>query len=387
MATSTSTKPSQTFHLINDPSTTIPESLAGLRATHPTLLDLSPRHKILVRADLAKPKTVKPAKVTVLAFSGGGHEPMFSGFVGPGFLSCAVSGAVFASPTAAQIEAGIRACQPGEVGKGDEDKDGDEDSGTLVVCGNYTGDVLNAGLAVTRARAAGRRVRFVAVGDDVAVGRAKGGKVGRRGLSGHLIGLKVACALAGEGEGLERVAEVMEYVVGNVGTIGVAFDRVSLPNGILTDLPTLPPHTIELGMGAHGEPGLQQISPVPTPKALVERMIDLLVNTSDTDRGFIPFSSDPPAAGDNQVVLLVNSLGSTSDEVLARFAELAIEELKRRGFEVVRMTLGPLVTSLKMSGFGFTLWRLPGIKGGETLQREQALKLWDYPVDCAAWRQ
>ena len=160
-----------------------------------------------------------------------------------------------------------------------------------------------------------------------------------------------------------------------------------MPNGILTDLPTLPPHTIELGMGAHGEPGLQQISPVPTPNALVERMVDLLINTSDADRSFIPFSSDPPANGDNQVVLLVNSLGSTNDEVLARFAELAIQELEQKGFEVVRLTLGPLVTSLKMSGFGFTLWRLPGIKDGETLSRMQALGLWDYPVDCAAWRQ
>ena len=162
---------------------------------------------------------------------------------------------------------------------------------------------------------------------------------------------------------------------------------MSLPNGILTDLPTLPPHTIEVGMGAHGEPGLQQLSPVPTPKALVERMVDLLVNTSDTDRSFIPFSSNPSANGDNQVVLLVNSLGSTSDEVLARFAELAIEELKSKGFEVLRMTLGPLVTSLKMSGFGFTLWRLPGTKNAETLDRKEALELWDHPVDCAAWRQ
>ncbi|KAL9095303.1 MAG: hypothetical protein Q9165_002560 [Trypethelium subeluteriae] len=393
-------KPIQTFHLINSPQTTIHDALTGLTHLHPSL-SYSPTHKILHRADLSTHRT---SRVTVIGFSGGGHEPMFSGFVGPGFLSAAVSGNVFASPTAAQIYAAIRMCQPGGGGRvgdaagkdGQERREGEkegeeEDAGTLVVCGNYTGDVLNAGLAVTRAQAAGCRVRFLPVGDDVAVGRAKGGKVGRRGLSGHLVGLKVACALAEKGEGLARVAEVMEYVVGNVGTIGVAFDsgytRVSLPNGILTDLPTLPPHTIELGMGAHGEPGLQQISPIPTPKTLVERMIDLLINTSDTDRAFIPFSSNPSANGDNQVILLVNSLGSTSDEVLARFTELAIVELKARGFEVVRMTLGPLVTSLKMSGFGFTLWRVPGAKGGEVLERKQALELWDYPVDCAAWRQ
>jgi len=140
---------------------------------------------------------------------------MFGGFVGPNFLSAYVSGNIFASPTAAQIFEAIKQCQEGVSNT----------KGTLVVCGNYTGDILNAGLAITRAQSAGYKVRFVPVGDDVAVGRQKGGKVGRRGLSGHLIALKNACALAARGEGLERVAKVMEYIAGNVGTMGVAFDR------------------------------------------------------------------------------------------------------------------------------------------------------------------
>lgn len=146
---------------------------------------------------------------------------MFGGFVGPNFLSAYVSGNIFASPTAAQIFEAIKLCQPKRSAGGE----GKEAPGTLVVCGNYTGDILNAGLAITRAEAAGYKVRFVPVGDDVAVGRKKGGKVGRRGLSGHLVALKCACALAQQGESLERVGEVMEYVAGNVGTIGVAFDR------------------------------------------------------------------------------------------------------------------------------------------------------------------
>ena len=101
--------------------------------------------------------------------------------------------------------------------------------------------------------------------------------------------------------------------------------RVALPNAIRTKLNTLPANTIELGMGCHGEPGLRQISPVPSPNDLTKEMIDLLTNTEDSDRGFIPFTSDHD---DNEVILLVNSLGSTSDEVLANFAELAIEELE-----------------------------------------------------------
>lgn len=164
------------------------------------------------------------------------------------------------------------------------------------------------------------------------------------------------------------------------------FNRVALPNANLTDLPTLPPATIELGMGAHGEPGLQQISPLPSPQALTTRMLDLLLDISDHDRAFIPFSKSSHPTTDNEVVLLLNSLGSTSDEVLARFAELAIHELERRGFVVKRLTLGPLVTSLKMSGFGITIWRLPP-EHGEVMARRLALELWDEAVDVVAWRQ
>ena len=145
-------------------------------------------------------------------------EPMFAGFVGPSFLSAYVSGNIFASPTAAQILRAVQFCQPAPGPS-------NPSPGTLVVCGNYTGDILNAGLAITRAQALGYKVRFVPVGDDVAVGREKGGKVGRRGLCGHLVGLKIACALAEEGKCLEEIGDTIAYVAENVGTIGVAFDR------------------------------------------------------------------------------------------------------------------------------------------------------------------
>jgi dihydroxyacetone kinase len=112
-------------------------------------------------------------------------------------------------------------------------------------------------------------------------------------------------------------------------------------------------------------------------------MIALLTDTSDTDRAFIPFSS----TSKNEVILLVNSSGSTSDEVLARFAELAIAELEKQGITVVRMTLGPMVTSLKQSGFGFTLWRIPAADENGILSRDEALQYWDRKVETVSWRQ
>lgn len=212
MAIETQTPSNQTFHFINNPADVIHDACHGLTRLQPTL-SYHQDYKILYRNDIS---TFAQNHVTTIGFAGGGHEPMFGGFVGHNFLSAFVSGNVFASPTAAQIFEAIKLCQP---------QDGAKGHGTLVVCGNYTGDILNAGLAITRAQTAGYQVRFVPVGDDVAVGRTKGGKVGRRGLSGHLVALKCACALAERGESLDRVVEVMEYVARNVGTIGVAFDR------------------------------------------------------------------------------------------------------------------------------------------------------------------
>lgn len=214
MATETQVKappPKETFHFMNDPAEAISDALTGLTYLKPEL-SYNREYKVVYRNDLAE---FSKNHVTTIGFAGGGHEPMFSGFVGHNYLSACVSGAVFAAPTAAQIFEAIKMCQPSLDGS----------MGTLVVCGNYTGDILNAGLAITRATAAGYKVRFIAVGDDVAVGREKGGKVGRRGLSGHLIALKIVCALAERGEALERMSELMEYLATNVGTIGVAFDR------------------------------------------------------------------------------------------------------------------------------------------------------------------
>jgi len=51
------------------------------------------------------------------------------------------------------------------------------------------------------------------------------------------------------------------------------------------------------------------------------------------------------------------------------------------------MTLGPMVTSLKQSGFGLTVWRLPGLEEDGVLSREEALRSWDWKVETPSWRQ
>lgn len=106
--------------------------------------------------------------------------------MGPGLLSGAVAGTIFASPSAEQI----RQCVLNRI---------DGSKGVLVVVMNYTGDVLNFGMAVEKAKASGVDCQMVVVGDDAGVGRQRGGKVGRRGIAGTVLVQKIAGALAATG--------------------------------------------------------------------------------------------------------------------------------------------------------------------------------------------
>jgi len=73
---------------------------------------------------------------------------------------------------------------------------------------NYTGDLLNFGMAVEKAKGVELNVDMVVVADDVGVGRMKAGKVGRRGIAGTVLVVKIAGALAAMGYSLEDVCKV-----------------------------------------------------------------------------------------------------------------------------------------------------------------------------------
>jgi dihydroxyacetone kinase len=126
-------------------------------------------------------KEMAKNQVTLVSGGGSGHEPGYAGFVGKDGLAASVCGHVFASPSSSQVLAAIEKVK--------------SPHGTLVIIMNYTGDCLNFGLAVERAKARGIKVELIAVGDDVAVGRSKGDKVGRRGMAATALAIKLAGAL------------------------------------------------------------------------------------------------------------------------------------------------------------------------------------------------
>ena len=115
-------------------------------------------------------------QVTLLSGGGSGHEPAHAGYVGHGMLSVAVAGAVFASPSPASILAALRAVR--------------SPRGTLMIVKNYTGDRLNFGIALERARSEGMKVTMVIVGEDCAL-PSTGKAAGRRGLCGTILVHKV----------------------------------------------------------------------------------------------------------------------------------------------------------------------------------------------------
>ena len=85
-------------------------------------------------------------------------------------LTAAVCGDVFASPSTDAVLAGILSVTG--------------DAGCLLIVKNYTGDRLNFGLACEHAKAAGKRVELVVVGDDCALADRGLNIAGRRGVAG-----------------------------------------------------------------------------------------------------------------------------------------------------------------------------------------------------------
>ncbi|KAI9203040.1 Dak1 domain-containing protein [Polychytrium aggregatum] len=332
--------------LINLPAKVVDESLAGLVAGNPGLvLDAENR---VVR--LKK----KRNQVALISGGGSGHEPAHAGFVGDGVLSAAVCGDVFASPSAKQVLAAIEGSNNG--------------SGALLIVKNYTGDRLQFGKAGERAKQRGIDVELVVVADDCAIPRSMLG-AGRRGLSGTLFVHKIAGAAAYTGLSLKEVGSVARAVSANVGTVGVALTPCSIPGKSPTF--SILPDNMELGLGIHGESGLQSV-PLASAKEVARACLDMVLS-QDSNRQYLHV----PEQG--QVALLVNNLGGTTNLELGILVNEALQYLASKSIRVARVYSGAMMTSLEMCGVSFSILNIP----------PEHVKTWmeylDLPVSCSGW--
>ncbi|KAF2859994.1 dihydroxyacetone kinase [Piedraia hortae CBS 480.64] len=345
-----------TKHFSNSPDALVLSALRAVTFTNPNTAFDERNKTIYIRPDAVRGK-----QVSIVTGGGSGHEPSFASYVGPGLLSAAVAGTIFASPSAEQI----RRCLLEKV---------DPSVGVLVIVMNYTGDVLNFGMAVEKAKAAGVRVEMVVVGDDVGVGRRKGGKVGRRGIAGAVLVQKIVGALAATGASLEDVHKLACAIAENVVSIGCSLDHVHVPGRSMDVAASLAQGEVEIGMGIHNEPGTERIkADLP---GVVEVMLKYMLDQEDKDRAFVDIRK-----GEKDTVLLVNNLGGVSPlEMGAITQEVASQLSSTYAIEPARILSGTFMTSLNGLGFSISLLKVADTDVGKSM-----LELLDAPADCTGW--
>ena len=299
---------------VNSKDTIVTEAIDGLLAVSQgrlQRLDGYPHIKVVQRADWDR------SKVALVSGGGSGHEPAHAGFVGQGMLTAAVCGDVFASPSVDAVLAGILSV----TGK----------AGCLLIVKNYTGDRLNFGLAAERARAFGLKVSMVVVDDDIALPDLPQ----PRGVAGTLFVHKIAGALAEDGADLDTVTEAARRVIGGTVSLGMSLDTCTVPGAPKEN--RIPAGKAELGLGIHGEPGIEQVDFTDARSAIamvVERL--------------------KAAMGAGPHVALINNLGGTPPLEMS----ILTNDLLNSGIGAqIAATIGPapMMTSLDMRGFSVSL--------------------------------
>ena len=325
--------------IINDPERVVSEMLAGIEISDSSLKYI-PGFEVIARREPNK------EKVAIISGGGSGHEPAHAGYVGRGMLDAAVAGNVFASPSPDRILEAIH-----QVGG---------DKGILMVIKNYSGDIMNFSMAAELDEMEGYKVMSVVTRDDVAVPESTY-STGRRGIAGTVFVHKIAGAAAEAGRSLEEVRDVAQKVIDNTRSMGMAMSPCILP-GVGKPGFVLADDEIEVGMGIHGEPGVERTS-VKTSKELAEILCGHIL-------------ADMDFSGSNCAVM-VNGLGGTPLMELYILTNDVNALLREKGINPVRWYVGNYMTSLEMSGCSVSLLRL-----------DDEMKAYlDAPAHTAAWRE
>ncbi|MGG6897925.1 dihydroxyacetone kinase subunit DhaK [Rhizobium sp. BR 315] len=315
-------------HFFNRRETIVTEALDGLLLTSSTgrlaRLDTFPEIKVILRADWDK------SKVAIISGGGAGHEPSHAGFVGKGMLTAAVSGEIFASPSVDAVLTAIRAVTGPK--------------GALLVVKNYTGDRLNFGLAAEKARAEGFDVEMVIVADDIAIP----GINQPRGVAGTLFVHKIAGYHAEAGADLETVAAQAAAAAHDIVSLGMSLSTCSLPGQAHED--RLGADEGELGLGIHGEPGVERI--------VLQPVADLVATMMNRLAAKIEEAED--------YALLINNLGAVPPLEMGVIANAVLSSPLSGRVQLI-VGPGPMMTALNMNGFSLSLIRLDAA-------REAALK-------------
>lgn len=311
--------------LINKPEDFVQETMEGIIAAYGDKVKLlNGDYRILLSSYPSK-----AGKVGIVTAGGSGHLPVFLGYVGQGLLDGCTVGNVFASPAAAKMADMICACDKG--------------SGVLVLCGNYGGDRMNFEMACeTVEMEHDIKTQMVLVKDDVA-SAPKEEAERRRGVAGMVYAYKIAGAKAENGGTLEEVADAARHALDNIRTMGVALSSCIVPQA---GEPTfyIAEDEIEIGMGIHGEPGLE-VRKMMTADAVAEELVARL-------------TADMPLHSGDEVSVMVNGLGATPLEEQFIIYRRVHQLLSEQDVSIYMPHIGEYATSMEMAGVSLTIMKL-----------------------------
>jgi phosphoenolpyruvate---glycerone phosphotransferase subunit DhaK len=322
--------------LINAPAHYVDEALEGMCLAFPGYRKTG---RVISRA--AGPSK---GKVGIVTGGGFGHLPVFAGYVGNGMLSACAVGEVFAGPPVNVCEQAIRAADAG--------------AGVVCVLGNYGGDRMSFAQACEDFEDGGGKTATVIVADDVAsasaVERAK-----RRGVAGMIFAFKTAGAAADAGASIDEVKRIAKHTADRTRSIGVALSPCLIPGAAAPGF-SLEEGQMELGMGIHGEPGVERRA-IASADEVARAMVERLVADRESKGG--------------RVAVLVNSLGATPLEELLILYRTTQELLRAAGAEVGLQYVGHYATSMEMAGCSISILELDA----------EIEKLLRQPTDCPFW--
>ena len=200
---------------------------------------------------------------------------------------------------------------------------------------------------------------YVVVKDDVAVADSTY-STGRRGIAGTVFVHKVAGAAAEMGKSLAEVKAAAEKTIANIRTMGMAMTPCILP-GVGKPGFTLAEDECEIGMGIHGEPGInrEKLSPA---KDLAAKLLQKIFDDCD-------YSG-------SEVAVMVNGLGGTPLMELYILYNEVETILKEKGITIYKAFVGNYMTSLEMAGASVTLFKLDDELKGYL----------DYPSEAPAFK-
>lgn len=324
--------------IINHPNDVVSECLQGLASSAPSL-------EYTAGVEVISVKEKVQGKVGIVSGGGSGHEPAHAGYVGRGMLDAAVAGNMFSSPSPDRIIEGIHRADAG--------------AGVLLIIKNYSGDIMNFEMARDMAQMDDIPVECVVVRDDVAVPDSTY-STGRRGIAGTVFVHKIAGAKAASGAGLEEVKSAAEKAISNIRSMGMAMTPCTLP-AVGRPGFELGENEIEIGMGIHGEPGVERTS-IKTAKEIAEILLGKILDDYD-------YSG-------SEVALLVNGLGGTPLMELYILNHEVNNILTEKGIKIHKTFVGNYMTAIEMSGCSLTLMKLD----------DELKELLDAPCDTTAFK-